>query len=73
MTTLGGFSVNYFDLFTIPAFMEGPNTAAKIFRSLHTWFSFALYFFVGVHILGGLFHYFYLKDKALQGMLPIPE
>src|SRR3990167_9475921 len=51
MTTLGGFSVNYFDLFTIPAFMEGPNTAAKIFRSLHTWFSFSLYFFLGVHIL----------------------
>lgn len=70
MTILGGYPVNYFNLFTIPALMQGPNEAAKILLTLHRSFSYALYVFVGAHIAGGLFHHFYLKDKVLKGMLP---
>lgn len=70
MTILGGHSVNYFNLFTIPALLQGPNEIAKILLTLHISFSYALYGFVGLHILGGFFHHFYLKDKVLTGMLP---
>ena len=71
MTILGGYPVNYFNLFTIPALMQGPNEAAKILLTLHISFSYALYVFVGLHVSGGLFHHFYLKDKVLRGMLPL--
>ena len=70
MTILAGYSVNYFNLFTIPALMQGPNEIAKILLHLHISFSYAFYGFVGAHILGGLFHHFYLKDNVLKGMLP---
>ncbi|HUX80607.1 MAG TPA: cytochrome b [Alphaproteobacteria bacterium] len=69
-SVLGGNSVSYFGLFTIPAFMKGPNSYAEAFLTAHIVISYALYVFVGLHILGGLYHYFIVKDKVLQSMLP---
>ena len=70
MTTLGGHSINYFYLFTIPELMEGPNIYAKIFLTAHIWISYILYAVVGLHILGGVYHHFILKDNILLRMLP---
>jgi len=70
LSVLGGHSVSYFGLFTIPAFMEGPNIYAKVFLTAHIWISYCLYVFVGLHILGGLYHYFIVKDNVLESMLP---
>jgi len=70
MTTLGGHSINYFNLFTIPALMEGPNVYAETFLTAHIWISYILYVVVGLHILGGFYHHFIVKDKILLRMLP---
>ena len=70
MTVLGGYSVSYFGLFTIPAFMEGPNIYAQSFLIAHIWISYILYVFVGLHILGGLYHHFIVRDNILLRMLP---
>ena len=70
MTILGGYSISYFNLFTVPALMEGPNVYSEVFLRAHVWFSYALYVFVGLHILGGLYHHFILKDNILRRMLP---
>jgi cytochrome b561 len=70
LSVLGGHPVSYFGLFTIPAFMKGPNIYGDIFLTTHIWISYCLYFFVTSHILGGLYHHFILKDKILLRMLP---
>ncbi len=70
MTILGGYSVNYFGLFTIPAVMQGPNIYAAAFLKAHIWISYSLYGFVGLHILGWLYHHIILKDNILVRMLP---
>ncbi len=70
LSVLGGHSISYFGIFTIPALMEGPNVYATIFLSAHIWISYSLYFFVGLHILGSLYHHFVLKDRILLRMFP---
>lgn len=70
LSVLGGHSVSYFGLFTISAFMKGPNAYGNFFLTAHIWISYSLYFFVTTHILGGLYHHFILKDKILVRMLP---
>lgn len=70
LSVLGGHSVSYFGLFTIPAFMKGPNIYGQFFLTAHIWISYTLYFFVITHALGGLYHHFILKDNILRRMLP---
>jgi cytochrome b561 len=69
-SVLGGHPVSYFGLFTIPALLEGHNIYEKVFLTAHIWISYSLYVFVGLHVLGGFYHYFSLKDNVLQSMLP---
>lgn len=69
MTILGGHSVNYFGLFTIPPLPNVPHSVAEIFLTLHIWISYLLYVFVGAHILGALYHHFIVKDNILMRML----
>lgn len=73
MSILGGHSVNYFDLFTIPAFMEGPNIFASSSYSLHIWSAYLLLIFIALHILGGIYHHYFIKDDVLLRMLPQRE
>lgn len=70
MSILGGHPVSYFNLFVIPAFMEGPNFYASSFHGIHIWSAYLLLVFVALHILGGLYHHFFLKDNVLLRMLP---
>ena len=70
MTVLGGHSIDYFGLFTIPVVMEGPNIYAPTFFKAHIWISYGLYVFTVLHILGGLYHHFILKDHTFVRMLP---
>lgn len=70
MSILGGHSVSYFNLFTIPVLMQGPNIYAEILLEAHIWISYILYVVVALHILGGLYHHFVLKDTILLRMLP---
>ena len=70
LSILGGHPVNYFNLFTIPAFMEGPNIYAKTFLTAHIWISYSLYVFVGLHILRAIYHHDILKDNILLRIFP---
>lgn len=70
MSILGGHPVNYFDLFVFPSLIEGPNLYASFFHSIHIGCAYLLVVFVGLHILGGLFHHFFWKDNVLRRMLP---
>lgn len=69
MSILGGYDVNYFNLFTIPALMKDP-LYGDTFLAIHIWISYILYAFVGLHIAGSLYHHFFLKDNVLLRMLP---
>lgn len=70
MTILSGYSVSYFGVITIPAFMQSPHLYGEIFLTAHIWISYALYTFVSLHVLGWLYHQFILKDNILLRMLP---
>jgi cytochrome b561 len=69
MTVLGGHSVNYFGLFTIPPLPNVPQIISEIFLTIHIWISYLLYLFVGAHILGALYHHFIVRDNVLIRML----
>ena len=71
MFILGGHPVDYFNLFTIPALInDKDNVYAAFFLTAHIRISYALYVFVGLHILGAFYHHFIIRDKVLSRMLP---
>lgn len=70
MTVLGGYSISYFGLFTIPSFTDGPSANSHVFLNAHRWISYLFYFFVGIHIMGAFYHYFILKDDVVERILP---
>lgn len=70
MSILGGHDVSYFGLFTLPAFMQGPNAYGKFFRESHEYISYLMMGFVGLHVIAALYHHFFLKNDVLRRMLP---
>lgn len=60
--------LNVFGLVSIPA-IDMPNEFYLFFHSTHLISSYLLAVLILVHILGALYHYFWLKDKVLQSML----
>ena len=42
-------------------------------HDIHEWLGNAVYYVVGLHILGALFHQFMLKDNGLKRMWPGPK
>ena len=70
MSTYGGHSVNFFNIYTFEAFAQGPNEFAKTMRELHGFCLNLLIVFGTLHVLAGLYHHFILKDDVLKRMLP---
>lgn len=69
-TTMGGNTVNFFDLFTIQPLHTGPSEIAKIARQAHTYAAYGLGGFFTLHVLGAFYHHFIQKDQVLRRMLP---
>ena len=60
--------LNVFGLISILA-IDMSNNLHQMFHSMHLITAYALAILVIIHILGALYHYFWLKDKVLQSML----
>ena len=65
---MSGRDLNVFGLISIPA-IDMSNNLHQMFHSMHLITAYALAILVIIHILGALYHYFWLKDKVLQSML----
>ncbi|QYN42183.1 cytochrome b [Gilliamella sp. ESL0443] len=63
---MSGRDLNIFGLISIPA-IDMPYH--QMFHSLHLISSYVLAILVIFHVLGALYHYFWVKDKVLQSML----
>jgi cytochrome b561 len=69
MSILSGYSINLFQLFTIPA-LKTPNLIwGKAFNQIHVWTALAIYGVVGIHIIAALYHHFIRKDNTLIRMI----
>lgn len=65
---MSGRDLNVFGLISVPA-IAMPNSTHQMFHSMHLISAYILAILVIIHILGALYHYFWLKDKVLQSML----
>ena len=70
LTIMGGYSVDYFGLFTIPAISKGETELSQIGLMIHTYGAYTIIGLIIFHILGGLYHHFIRKDNVLKRMLP---
>lgn len=70
MTFFKGYSINYYNLFTIkPSFITPSETLGNVFAGIHGISGPILVTLVALHILGALVHHFYYKDNVLKRML----
>jgi cytochrome b561 len=67
---MSGHAVSYFGLFTIPALSQGATPMGSAARFIHIYGAYSLIGFVILHILGGFYHHFILKDNVLKRMMP---
>jgi cytochrome b561 len=69
MSLFSGKSIDMFGLFVIPAFEEKNIFLAKNAHSMH--FIVAVIFIITIilHIIGALYHHYFLKDNTLRKML----
>ena len=69
--SLGGRSIDFFGLFTIPPLPVGTNKGlSHTIFDLHGTFGMILIYLVGLHILGALKHTFFDRDGGIFRMLP---
>ena len=61
-------ALDFLGIISIPA-VSLPNNGYVIFHLIHNYGSYLLIMFLFLHIIGALFHYFWVKDKVLQSML----
>jgi cytochrome b561 len=62
----------YLGLIEIPSPFGVNEALGNVLRAVHFYLSWALLFFVGVHVLAALQHHFILRDDILRRMLPWP-
>ena len=62
LTLLGGLE--------IPPALALSHDLGTIIARIHTWLGDAILWVAGLHALAALFHYFVLKDRVLESMLP---
>ena len=65
---LGGYDVAVFGLFTIKALEQNKEISAKLWW-IHHQCPWLLMFCIALHICGGLYHHFILKDNVLMRMI----
>ncbi|KFA59200.1 hypothetical protein A9G48_08175 [Gilliamella sp. wkB18] len=59
---------NVFGVISIPA-IDMPNKFYTFFYNTHILTSFIFMILLLLHVIGAMYHYFFLKDKVLQSML----
>jgi cytochrome b561 len=60
---------SFFGLFSLPCPGLGKNTElAKLMSGFHYFFAWLIAGLLGLHVMGGLKHYFWDKDNVLQSM-----
>jgi cytochrome b561 len=64
-----GWSVTVFNLFTLPALVSGSSTE-YLADIVHIGTGIVVLGLIGLHVLAALYHYYIVKDKVLQRMLP---
>lgn len=67
-----GQSLDFFGLFMAGSPLPTDPTVSRPMEFLHKTGQYAIYGFVGLHILAALYHYFVKRDGVLQRMLPLP-
>jgi cytochrome b561 len=64
-----GREINYFG-WVLPQFIGPDKELGHTLHDVHEWLGNAVYYVVGLHILGALWHQFVRKDNALRRMWP---
>jgi cytochrome b561 len=67
--TYGG-KTTYFDLFTMPVWLEKNETLVKFFHPGHRYLAWLLLALVGLHVVAALWHHAIKRDATLWRMLP---
>ena len=65
-----GYKVRLFDLFALPSLADGTMEWAREVGDVHAVLTNVLIGVVGLHVAGALYHYFILRDRVMQRMLP---
>jgi cytochrome b561 len=63
-------TVRLFDLVTLPRLLPADARIGFVAGDVHVVLSWVLLGLVGFHVAAGLYHYFVLRDRVLQRMLP---
>ena len=67
-----GWTVTLFWIASLPRLVAEGSPLGRLSGDIHTYASYALLGFAGLHILGALYHRFVLRDRVLERMLPNP-
>ncbi len=67
MSSSGGYAVNLFGL-ELPAIVQKDKAMFELFGEAHEISAFALFFLIGLHMLGAFKHHFIDKDDTLKRM-----
>jgi cytochrome b561 len=69
MSSAAGYNPTFFGLFTFPALVEKNPANVEFYVDMHNTSAYILLALFVLHIVGALYHYFYLKDNTLQRMV----
>jgi cytochrome b561 len=69
MLGTGGKPLPYFEIF-IPAPIAIDPAMAKQIKGWHEWVGSMGYWLIGLHVVAGLFHHYWVRDNTLSRMLP---
>ena len=65
-----GWTVWLFGIVPFPALAEKGTPWAHTAGDIHDFLVYVLLAFIVLHVAGALYHYFFLRDRILQRMLP---
>jgi cytochrome b561 len=65
-----GWTVYLFGILPLPSLAEKGSAWAHTAGDIHDWMVYVLAAFIILHIVAALYHYFVVRDRVLQRMLP---
>ena len=69
-TSYRGWTVYLFGIIPLPALAAKGTDWAHTAGDIHDYLVYVLLAFIVLHVAGALYHYFFLRDRILQRMLP---
>ncbi|HXP75536.1 MAG TPA: cytochrome b [Stellaceae bacterium] len=66
-----GQHIDFFGLFTTTSPLPADRTISRPLEFIHKTGQYAIYGFVGLHVLAALYHHFVKRDGVLRRMLPL--